>query len=600
MRISLPLLLWGSACQVLVPTPSDRPTTPREDGCDDPLIYFVDDDLDGFGDPDSAFESCAELPAGYAFDGTDCDDADPGTFPGAIEVCDEVDRDCDGLIDVDAIDAPVWHPDADGDGFADDRAANLVRACDAPDGFARGKAPFDCNDDADTTYPGAADAPCDGVDQDCSGEGEFTVAQIGGFTYPTLHDALVRAAVDDTVWVCAGEHPVPPTLHRDGLDLRGVGPSDEVVVRGVGGRLLEVRGDRLNLAHLTLTGGEAEAEDGGAVRAEVRVASLDDVRFLHNRADGRGGALYLQLTEDPDSVATLTGIEARYNRAGEDGGFAAVQVGGVSFLTATDLALHHNEAGRHGGALRVTGTGTTQDLILDGLVATDNVAGADGGTISLSAKRNAVILGEQVSIRGGRADRGGQIFLDAPVDGKLDLTDAVLSGGTANTAGGLIYHRGPGTLDSGLFDAILSRGTAPEGGLYYLDVQNTGHLDWLRATLRHGQAERGSALYVTGSSRPFDGKLDVVTIRDQRGGPAIQFDPDFALSVDASVSLTDGLIENNEGGGISVPSHVGVALTRTDAGAGERDNGSFDLRQGSSTFSWSASTTVSCRAGTCD
>ena len=43
--------------------------------------------------------SC-EQPSGYVDDGDDCDDSDPASYPGADEVCDNVDNDCDGFIPV--------------------------------------------------------------------------------------------------------------------------------------------------------------------------------------------------------------------------------------------------------------------------------------------------------------------------------------------------------------------------------------------------------------------------------------------------------------------------------------------------------------------
>ena len=47
----------------------------------------------------------------------DCDGADAAIHPGADEVCDEVDNDCDDEIDNDAIDATTWYFDVDADGF---------------------------------------------------------------------------------------------------------------------------------------------------------------------------------------------------------------------------------------------------------------------------------------------------------------------------------------------------------------------------------------------------------------------------------------------------------------------------------------------------
>ena len=61
-----------------------------DDACDelDPNCDGIDLDADGDGFGDS---EC---------DGSDCDDADAAVFPGAVEICDTVDSDCDGLDDV--------------------------------------------------------------------------------------------------------------------------------------------------------------------------------------------------------------------------------------------------------------------------------------------------------------------------------------------------------------------------------------------------------------------------------------------------------------------------------------------------------------------
>ena len=62
------------------------------------------------------------------FQSEDCDDNDPGSHPGGIEVCDGKDNDCDGPYDEDAKDATLVYADADGDGFAPDDAKGS-RAC---------------------------------------------------------------------------------------------------------------------------------------------------------------------------------------------------------------------------------------------------------------------------------------------------------------------------------------------------------------------------------------------------------------------------------------------------------------------------------------
>lgn len=55
-------------------------------------------DEDGFGDPATAMWVC-QLPTGYVYNGLDCDDNNAQIHPGAIEVCDGIDNDCDQAID---------------------------------------------------------------------------------------------------------------------------------------------------------------------------------------------------------------------------------------------------------------------------------------------------------------------------------------------------------------------------------------------------------------------------------------------------------------------------------------------------------------------
>lgn len=55
-------------------------------------------DQDFFGDPNNSTSDCSQ-PSGYVLDNTDCDDTDPTSYPGAQELCDNLDNDCNGLVD---------------------------------------------------------------------------------------------------------------------------------------------------------------------------------------------------------------------------------------------------------------------------------------------------------------------------------------------------------------------------------------------------------------------------------------------------------------------------------------------------------------------
>ena len=127
--------------------------------------FYADEDGDGFGSADEAVESC-EPPTGYAVNGTDCDDRDAESRPGATEQCDGADNDCDGETDEGLTE--IFYADSDGDGYGD--ADNNVSSCEPPSGYVSDAE--DCDDTEPTTFPGAAEA-CDGLDNDCDGLGDI-------------------------------------------------------------------------------------------------------------------------------------------------------------------------------------------------------------------------------------------------------------------------------------------------------------------------------------------------------------------------------------------------------------------------------------------
>jgi len=159
----------------------------------DAATFYGDADEDGYGGTAFRVEAC-EAPPGYVETADDCDDLDPDSHPGADEVCDEADNDCDGEIDEDT--RVTWYADTDGDGYGD--AAAPTGACDRPRGHVDNAG--DCDDTTATTNPASFEV-CDGADNDCDGSIDEAGA-LGGATWYADSDGDGFGTVSATVSAC--------------------------------------------------------------------------------------------------------------------------------------------------------------------------------------------------------------------------------------------------------------------------------------------------------------------------------------------------------------------------------------------------------------
>jgi hypothetical protein len=131
---------------------------------------YLDLDGDGHGNPAVTWSLCdGTAPAGYVAFGDDCDDADANNFPGNLELCDNRDNDCDGMIEVPGPEACDGR-DNDCNGLIDEGIAtqgtcvtSRPGVCNAGHGECVGGG-FTCIADRG---PGAE--LCNGLDDDCDG-----------------------------------------------------------------------------------------------------------------------------------------------------------------------------------------------------------------------------------------------------------------------------------------------------------------------------------------------------------------------------------------------------------------------------------------------
>jgi hypothetical protein len=133
---------------------------------EDAVIWYADADGDTWGDADVTLLDCEE-PDGYVGEESrgDCDDTRAEAHPGADELCNDLDDDCDVVIDESPIDGSDWYVDYDADGFGDP-TIDPTYACDSPGSFS--EYPTDCDDRNEAVNPDATEI-CNKIDDNCNG-----------------------------------------------------------------------------------------------------------------------------------------------------------------------------------------------------------------------------------------------------------------------------------------------------------------------------------------------------------------------------------------------------------------------------------------------
>jgi hypothetical protein len=453
-----------------------------EDSALDATTWYLDDDGDGYGGSTTII-SC-EQPTGATTDDTDCDDRDASTHPGADELCDGEDDDCDGDIDEDAVDAPTWYADVDGDGFGD--ASSPLAACAQPSAY---EANDDDCDDRDAAINPRGTEVCDGADNDCDGvvDASGLVTVDGTTNYAGIGQAVNAALDGSTVMVCDGSYTAnveidtaiilssmngsgAVTIDGDGLDpvitinaaatvtgftlTDGQGlshPENPTVLAGGGVAVMTT--EPVVLSDLRIIANEADF-GGGIFGDEGCDLSLSDSRLELNAADDNGGALYLW-----DCVASLDGVELEDNFS--DYGGALLAYGGTVTLTSSSAVDNYSSVA--GGAVFLTAgaaLGASADTLFSGNSSLDVGGGFvldDGSSWS----------GGQVS--DNEADYGGG-FVSAGNGGANVIEDLLCSSNQADTGGGGGWIEGELSITSSeIMDNFASFG----GGLMLLDATTT-------------------------------------------------------------------------------------------------------------------------------
>lgn len=146
---------------------------PRSDAGEDPGTQvdssippvprcFRDGDLDGFGDPAAPVD--CDGTAASVQDGSDCDDTRPESKPGAQELCDGRDNDCDDDVDEGLqLDGVETRPGSACVGKGQCGQVQGQVECAGPSSLRCSTSPSGTNDQSSPEV-------CDGLDNDCDGE----------------------------------------------------------------------------------------------------------------------------------------------------------------------------------------------------------------------------------------------------------------------------------------------------------------------------------------------------------------------------------------------------------------------------------------------
>ena len=446
-------------------------------GAIDILGNQVDDNCDGVDGTDGDRDGHASTQTG----GKDCDDELDTVFPAADEICDELDNDCNGAVDDDAVDAREWFEDLDGDSFGSE-SVTPVLACSEPfpELIARGG---DCDDRAASIHPDAVDQ-C-GRDFDCD-----------GVTEPCEHpQSVVDSASADWTFIGGAAGDWAGQLATAIGDVNGDGYTDLAVSapkHAGGGQIYIIEGPmgggagrqfELSDANAILTGESFGAQAGVSVAGlgDIDDDGFDDVLIGAN-LEGISGAAYLVYGPIPPTMS-LADADAEIigEFDGDEVGWNVAAAGDVDADGRPDLLIAAPYSGfASQGAVYLVSAADVQTMSLaDATVRF--IGDIQGASVGWDIAGNADFNGDGLAdmMFGGPLAGAGRVYIEhgtgsgtAQTEKNLADADVILLGDSnGDQAGSSVAFVGDIDGDGRADAAIGAPGARLQGdevGLVYL------------------------------------------------------------------------------------------------------------------------------------